>query len=411
MHILIIGGGAAGYFAAIEIKRRCPYGQVTIVEGGTRPLAKVAITGGGRCNLTNSFAAVKSIESVYPRGGRLISRLFRGFGPKETYEWFENEGVRLVTQADNCVFPHSQDAGEIVRLLERLTISLGIKTKTCHKVMKILRKAEGGYKVLFKDSTLPPIDTDYAVITTGGSPRSEGLAFLDGLGLEIVPPVPSLFTFSLHNHPITSLTGTVVSEVTVGLCGTKIRTKGNLLITHRGLSGPSILKLSSHGARFLSERDYRADININWFGEQKEQEVLTLLQSFTQRYGTRKLSNAYPERLNQRLWCYLLGECSLNPERRWDEIGSKGLNRLASLLTGQVFHIEGKDPFKDEFVTCGGVALSNLNAATLESKTHKGLYFAGEVTDIDAVTGGFNLQAAWTMAMTVARAIEKQKET
>ena len=403
-NIAIIGGGAAGCFAAIHIKQRCPAAEVTVYEGGSRLLAKVAITGGGRCNLTNSFNEVKSMETVYPRGARLMKRLMRQFDHRATWRWFEEAGVRLVTQADQCVFPASQDAMEIVNTLQQSMTRLHVRVKTGHRLTDI-RQTDGGYRLQF--DAAPSAEAAFVLITTGGC-NSKALQVFSHLQLDTVQPVASLFSFSLPQHPIRSLMGTVVNEVCTSITGTKMRASGPLLITHWGLSGPAILKLSAYGAQYLHEHDYQADIAVNWMGGRNAESVAAELQEMAIRHPQKQLQSIYPTCFTNALWLHLLDHSKLRKDMRWAEMGRKGLNRLSETLTNHHFHINGKNRFKDEFVTCGGIALSNVNANTLECVSHPHLYFAGEVLDVDAITGGFNLQAAWTMGYAAARNIGEE---
>lgn len=413
MHIAIIGAGAAGCFTAINLKRLNPHVDITIFEGGVKPLAKVSITGGGRCNLTNSFEDVKNIASVYPRGERLMKRLLHEFSHEDTYQWFEHEGVRLVTQDDGCVFPQSQDAMEIVKTLTQLMTKHGVILKTRHKVRHIERhdvkdfsmEQEGGFHVHFTDAQIPAVHADVVVITTGGQPKTEGMNMLKDFVLDIVSPIPSLFSICLPDHPIREHTGTVVNDVDVCITGTKHKASGALLITHWGMSGPAILKLSSYAARTLHENDYQAQLSVNWFGGSNEAEVMEHLGGIAQNNPQKQMSTARPYHINSSLWNHLLIQCGFNPAQRWCELSRKGYNRLVSTLTNNLYTIDGKNRFKEEFVTCGGVSLSNVNSGTLECRTCHNLYFAGEILDVDAVTGGFNLQAAWTMGYVVAKAI------
>lgn len=410
MDIAVIGGGAAGCFASIEIKRRMPDARVTVYESGRKVLAKVAVTGGGRCNLTNSFAGVRSIESVYPRGARLMKRLLREFGSADVCRWFENEGVRLVTQDDQCVFPASQDAMEIVDTLKRLMRKEGVTVRTEHRVRKIERMDTSGvtagitgrFNIVFTDESKKTACADIVIVATGGCSKRSGLDILEDFNLDIEEPMPSLFSLCLPGQDVTKLTGTVVNDVCVGLAGTKIRASGPLLITHWGMSGPAILRLSSYAARLLHDNGYKGRLAVNWFGSSNEAEVTCVVRDIAAANGGKQLSSAYPDRLNSRLWLHILKQSGLRSDMRWGELGSKGLNKLVSTLTCDMYDIDGKNRFKDEFVTCGGVALSNINPKNLECKTCPGLYFAGEVLDVDAVTGGFNLQAAWTMAHVIA---------
>lgn len=402
MNVAIIGAGAAGCFAAIQIKRNNPKANVTVYEAGIKPLIKVAITGGGRCNLTNSFDGIRSLEEAYPRGARLLKRLFRTFDYKDVYQWFESEGVSLTTQEDECVFPVSQDAMEIVNTLVRLMRSLGVKLITRHRVAAIDHEAEEGeYLLTFSHGDVAKADA--VVVTAGGSPQVRGLEMYEKLGLEIVSPVPSLFSLNLEkNHPMTALMGTVVNDVQARLVGTKLSAFGPLLITHWGVSGPAILKLSSYAARILAENDYKAQVAINWFGQANEAEVTSIITEIAEQNQKKLVSSVWPERFNNRMWCYLIDACGLRQDMRWGELGKKGLNKMVALLTNHTLNIVGKNKYKEEFVTCGGVALLNVNSSTLESKKHPHLYFAGEILDVDAITGGFNLQAAWTMGYVVA---------
>ena len=406
MRIVIIGAGAAGCFAAIEVKRRCPEAEVTVLEKGTKPLAKVAITGGGRCNLTNSFAEVKSLEQVYPRGFRLLKKLFHHFSPEDAYEWFEREGVRLVTQDDECVFPQSQDAMEIVNKLIFLMNGNGVRTLCGCKVCEIAAHPSHYAVTYTKAGNNHVIEADKVIVTTGGHPSPSGFDMLKGLDLEIVPPVPSLFSLCTSDKSLTALMGTVVEQAQVSLTGTKIKTNGPLLITHWGISGPAVLKLSSHGARILAEKAYQADVTVNWLFEMSNNEVQEMLSAYVRKHAAKKITSAYPSALNARLWAHLVQRAKLSVDMRWSELQGKAFNRLLTVLTSDTYHVTGKNRYKDEFVTCGGVSLNCLKHDTLEAKNHPGLYFAGEVTDVDAVTGGFNLQAAWTMGYVTAEAVE-----
>ena len=402
MNVAIIGAGAAGCFAAIQIKRNNPKANVTVYEAGIKPLVKVAVTGGGRCNLTNSFDGIRSLDEAYPRGARLLKRLFRTFDYNDVYQWFESEGVSLTTQEDECVFPVSQDAMEIVNTLVRLMRSLGVKLITRHRVAAIDHDAEDGeYLLTFSHGDVAKADA--VVVTAGGSPQLRGLEMYEKLGLDIVSPVPSLFSLNLEkNHPMTALMGTVVNDVQARLGGTKLSAFGPLLITHWGVSGPAILKLSSYAARILAENDYKAQVAINWFGQANEAEVMRIITEIAEQNQKKLVSSVWPERFNNRMWCYLIDACGLRQDMRWGELGKKGLNKMVALLTNYTLNIVGKNKYKEEFVTCGGVALSNVNSSTLESKKHPHLYFAGEILNVDAITGGFNLQAAWTMGFVVA---------
>ena len=387
MPIALIGAGAAGCFCAINIKRFHPHAEVHVFERGTKALAKVAVTGGGRCNLTNTFAQVTNLQQVYPRGDKLMRRMLSRFSQHDAMQWFEQAGVRLTVQPDQCVFPQSQDAMEIVHTLLRLMQQSGVVLHLgAHVTSELLR----GF--------------DKVVVCTGSFPKSGVPEFLQPYGLEIKTPVPSLFTFTVPTVN-KSLMGTVVSDVTVTLAGTKYRANGPLLLTHWGMSGPAILRLSSYAARHLAEAMYRAVVVVNWCGEQGEQAVREHLEQLFSINPHKTVANVWLPWLTQRHWHELLRRASVPATQRCDAINPTLLRRLLSVLTSDHYPVTGRGAYKEEFVTCGGVALSNLSPKTLESKSHPGLYFAGEVLDVDGITGGFNLQAAWSMGYVVAENI------
>lgn len=404
MKIAIIGGGAAGCFAAIETARLLPRADIHIYESLKRPLVKVGLTGGGRCNLTNSFRHVTSAEQVYPRGARLMKRLLKEFGPADTMAWFEREGVELVTQTDECVFPATQKASTIVDTLTRLLAALHVKLH-CARRVKAIVATEAGYRLSMADGG--DVEAQAVVVTTGGYPREASMSLFRPLALKTVPPVPSLFSFTLADDRLKALSGTVVEQVTARLTTTKFKATGALLITHMGLSGPAILKLSAYAARHLHDSGYRATLSINWWGEATEDDILATLRSHAATRSARQTGTTTPSHLCRRLWHYLLDAAHIAPHRRWSELQPKELRRLAALLSNHQLSLTGRNPYKEEFVTCGGIALSEIVPSTLESRAHRHLYFAGEALDVDAVTGGFNLQAAWSMGYVVARSLSR----
>ena len=385
MKTAIVGGGAAGFFAAINLKEMCPEMQVTIFEKSKKVLAKVEVSGGGRCNCTNSFEAVTDLQQVYPRGHRLLKRLFKTFDYRDAFEWFEAHGVRLTTQDDNCVFPMSQDSHTIINMFLAEAKRHGIEIRTQCKI----------------ESLDELKDYDFKVITTGGGTASMA-------GVPTIEAVPSLFTFSIEDEALRALMGTVVEDATASIPGTKFKSCGPLLITHWGMSGPAILKLSSHAARELHEHNYQMPLAVNWTSL-KEPEIQQELHEIIIRHPQKQIATIRPLGLPSRLWDYLvaktLGERAQN---RWQNLNQKELNRLTNALCNDQYKIAGRAAFKDEFVTCGGVDLAAVNTNTLESKTLPQLYFAGEVLDIDGITGGFNFQAAWTTAYVVSMAINQQ---
>ena len=369
MKTAVVGGGAAGFFLAVNLKEMMPDMEVTIFERSQHVLTKVEISGGGRCNCTNGFEEVTDLSQVYPRGHRLLKRLFNNFDYRDAYAWFERHGVPLVTQNDQCVFPEAQDSHAIINCFLSLARRYHIDIQKGCKVQS-LENVKG---------------FDYVAVTTGGSPKGEGLRWLAALGHEIEAPVPSLFTFAIHDKPLQALMG-VVTDVETMIPGTKLRASGPLLITHWGVSGPVILKLSSHAARYLAENNYRAPLAIRWHSL-TDQEITSLLYEQVATQPKKLLTTYNPFGLQQRLWAYLVEKAlEVRAQIRWAEL-------------------IGRAPFKDEFVTCGGISLKAINTSTLESKHVPHLYFAGEVLDIDGVTGGFNFQAAWTTSYTVATSI------
>lgn len=415
-HVVIVGGGAAGCFCAAEIAALHPDWSVTVLEAGPRLMAKLAVTGGGRCNITNSFAGVcgaapvgpsvpsdrsstdlrrvpaSALAEVYPRGGSLMKRLLARFGQWDCLDWFGERGVVFTVQQDQCVFPVSQDAMQIVRVLERSLRDGGVTVRCGCRVTSVCADLtvnwDGG-----------SVKADAVVVTTGGGTSR----LLEGTGITLIPDVPSLFTFKIADPVLRSLMGTVVEKVALGLTGTRLRSVGTLLLTDWGVSGPAVLRLSSYAARWLAENQYRGTLVINWFGS-SEAYVRERLAAMSG--SGRTVANSHPAELSDRLWKMLVARAGIPLERRWSELGSKGLSRLVNVLTADSYDVIGRARFKEEFVTCGGVSLDEISPDTLESRKVPGLYFAGEVLDVDAVTGGYNLQAAWSTAWTVAHNIQ-----
>ena len=393
MKTAIIGGGAAGFFLAVNLKEMMPEMGVTIFERSNRVLAKVEVSGGGRCNCTNSFALVSDLSQVYPRGHRLMKRLFNVFNHEDAYRWFESHGVPLVTQNDECVFPQVQDSHAIINCFLSLARRYHINIYTGRKIQSLDELS----------------DYDYVAVTTGGSPKGEGLQWLAALGHEIETPVPSLFTFSINDANLHALQGLVVENAAASIPATKYQAEGPLLITHWGVSGPAILKLSSYAARHLADRQYQAPLSINWL-QRHEADIQTAIHEMSIQQPQKQLTTCNPFGLQQRLWSYLI-EKSLDRRAslRWCELNKKDVNRLVNTLMNDTYQMTGRATFKDEFVTCGGVSLKAVNLSTLESRHVPHLFFAGEVLDIDGITGGFNFQAAWTTAYVVAQSIVRSQ--
>ena len=422
-NISIIGAGAAGCFCAIMLKRLAPDAEITVYERGTRALAKVAVTGGGRCNLTNSFAhftddarRYHDLHLVYPRGGKLMQRMLSMFSHEDTMKLFKTEGVKLVVQPDECVFPQSQDAMEIVNTLLSAMRREGVRLETSMKLLSIETNEDEGYRLSFENRDKGKminvtVSSDCVVIATGGG----SAPFLHNLNVKMTDTLPSLFTFNLAgadkkepargDAPCQELMGTVVENVEVKLGGTKLCAHGPLLWTHWGMSGPAILKLSSYAAQVLATNDYQGTLIVNWCGEMDGSEVEMMLRNLLERNSGKLIANVWPPFLTQKHWGWLLRFAKVPTTQRCDAVNAKQMSNLLSALTSQQFTITGRCHYKDEFVTCGGVSLGEIDKKTLEHRHLPRLYFAGEALDVDAITGGFNLQAAWSTAACVARAI------
>jgi predicted Rossmann fold flavoprotein len=395
MKIGIVGGGAAGFFSAIAAKENYPNSRVIIFEKSRKLLSKVKISGGGRCNVTNGCSSIEDLCKAYPRGGRQLSKAFQVFNTSHAIEWFESRGGPLILQDDNCVFPVSQDSQSIINCFLREAKRLGVEIKTGVGVKEIITSGDN-LELIFSEGESISEVFDKIIVTTGGSPKRKGLDWLEKIGHKIEDPVPSLFSFNMPAEPITELMGVVVENTIVGIQGTKIKAKGPLLVTHWGMSGPAILKLSSHGARILSECEYNFTIQVNWANESNSELVANELMTITKEHSNKILSNIRPFSLPIRLWLYLLKKTEIPSDKKWGELGKKGVNKIINVLTNDEYSVKGKSTFRQEFVTCGGISLQSIDINTMQSKVCKNLYFAGEVLDIDAITGGYNLQCAWT---------------
>lgn len=393
MEVIIIGGGAAGFFAAISCKTHFPNAQVSLLEKSDKMLAKVKISGGGRCNVTHSCFDVKELAAHYPRGERYLKKAFGLFNPSHTVAWFKERGVALKTEEDGRMFPVTDNSQTIIDCLLTEARKLGVQIKMRTPV-KSIQKQNGKFRVEMANGGIKLADK--VIVATGGSPRPAGFKWLQDLGHSVEEPVPSLFTFNMPGEEIKKLMGISVNPVEVRVVGEKLKSRGPLLITHWGMSGPAILKLSAFGARLLNARDYNFSILVNWAGTLREEDVKNVLMQTTRDNSQKKISNVNPLGLPGRLWEYLLQKTGLGEDMTWSSPGSKWLNRLAHTLCNDAYKVEGKTTFKEEFVTCGGVSLTEVDMKSMQSKIMPGLYFAGEVLDVDGVTGGFNFQAAWT---------------
>lgn len=408
MKVAVVGGGAAGFFAAINIRENHPGAEVHLFEKSQKLLTKVKISGGGRCNLTHASTSIQELAAAYPRGGKALKKAFSVFGIKDTVHWFESRGVPLMTQDDQRMFPESQDSQTIINLFLLQARELGIQVKRGWGVAEITT-TDDQLCLSFMDRELAPRHFDKIVIASGGSPQRAGLDWLEKLGHQIEEPVPSLFTFNLPTDPITTLPGISVDQASISIQGTKLKSQGPLLITHWGLSGPAVLRLSALGARHLHQEDYSGVVLINWANENNQNLVGETLYQVIDQHPGKHLSNRRPFGLPERLWRHLLEKCEIDPGKQWREVGKKSINKLVNILTNDRYQVSGKTTFKEEFVTCGGISLSDVDIQTMESKVCKNMYFAGEVLDIDGITGGFNFQAAWTTAFIAAKLASTQQ--
>ena len=389
MKIAIIGGGAAGFMAAITAKSINRKNEVVIFEKSNKVLAKVKVSGGGRCNVTNACFSISKLAQNYPRGGKFLKKSFSHFSTNDTFQWFEDRGVKLKTEADNRVFPSTDSSQTIIDCLLKEVHDLNINLNLQSLISKI-DKVKNKFQLNVNGS----IDFfDRVIIATGGSPKINGFDWIKELQKDIIMPVPSLFTFNIPNNEITELMGVVANDSSVKIEGTKIKHNGPLLITHWGMSGPAVLKTSAYGARILHSLNYNFNIQVNWLNlsENKYLDIIT-----HNRLSNRIIANKNPFDMPSRLWNFIINKSEISNSKKWNELSKKEVNKLLNCLMNDIYTINGKTTFKEEFVTSGGIDLNSINNTSMESKTCKGLYFCGEVMNIDGITGGFNFQAAWT---------------
>lgn len=398
--IIIIGGGAAGFFAAITIAEANPTSEVIILEKGKNVLQKVKISGGGRCNVTHACFDPRELVEFYPRGKRELLGPFHQFMTGDTMEWFENRGVPLKIEDDNRVFPESNSSQTIIDCFTSSAENAGVKVMLDQNVNSVIKK-ENQFEVATNEETFV---ADKLLIAAGSNPKIWELA--KSLGHTIIEPVPSLFTFNINDNRIKEIPGISVPNATVKIVKTKLESSGPLLITHWGLSGPAILKLSAFGARLLADKNYQYNVEVNWLSTSTEV-VLRILKSQKEASLKKQVINRSQfEEIPKRLWEKLVLASNIRFDARWADLSNKELQQLAEQLTKCIFNANGKSTFKDEFVTSGGINLKEIDFKRFESKLHKNLFFAGEVLDIDAVTGGFNFQNAWTGSYISGNAME-----
>lgn len=424
--VVVIGGGAAGFFSAIATKEANPHAHVSLIEASLQVLAKVRISGGGRCNVTHACFDPAVLVQNYPRGGKALRGAFSRFQTKDTITWFAMHKVPLKTEADGRMFPITNTSETIVNCLLNTAFEAGVEIRTSTPVVDVKRLQQNsflgettsqedsplkvgkteGFEIIFKSGETWKCDR--LLLATGSNPV--GYRIAKEFGHQIETPVPSLFTFNIGDEQLRSLAGVSVESVRLRLlCGLKseLEQTGPLLITHWGLSGPAVLKLSAWGARVLKESHYQATLMINWLPDLQQEEVRQKILAVKNEWGKKAIALHRGVDLPHRLWQYIIARSDITTEERWAEISNKKLNQLVQELTQGEYLINGKGVFKEEFVTCGGVNLKEVNFQTMESRIVPGLYFAGEILDIDGVTGGFNFQSAWTTGYLAGLAMAK----
>ena len=400
--LIVIGGGAAGFFCAVNAARMNPGLQVIIVEKTSKLLSKVKVSGGGRSNVTHACYNIADMIKKYPRGGNFLKKAFHHFFTTDTISWFKERGVDLKAEPDGRMFPVSNTSQTIIDCLMIEVNNYGVEI-LMNKEVKEINKSTDRWKILF--ANYATMEADFICIASGGYSKSSQFEWLKKLGHKIESPVPSLFTFNMPGNIIASLMGVTVENVAVKIAGTKLSEAGPLLITHWGMSGPAILKLSAWGARQLAIDNYKFTAIVNWLPLYNEQSLKDKLQQVRFEIAAQKISNRNPFALPQRLWEYLLLQSGVNLDMRWADLPAKEQNKLIKNLCAQKFAVNGKTTFKEEFVTAGGVVLNEIDYNTMESNIAPNIFFCGEVMDTDGVTGGFNFQNAWTTGFIAAKAI------
>jgi predicted Rossmann fold flavoprotein len=391
--LIVIGGGAAGFFGAINFAEKFPGSEVTILEKSPKVLRKVKISGGGRCNVTNVCSDPRELSKNYPRGGKALIGAFTRFSSNDTVRWFEDRGIKLKVEEDGRIFPVSDDSQTIIDCLISSAEKAGVKILTNINVVEIIPpNFDKKWKIKISDNEI--MESDNLLIAPGSSERIWEM--LKNIGHKIVPPIPSLFTFNIKDERLKDIPGISVNDVEISVEGTKLKSNGPLLVTHWGLSGPAILKLSAWGARILNEKNYSFFIKINFIPSLNHQKIAEKFLENKITLAKKRISSSPPKDIPLRLWEKLLSASNLTTEIKWQEISKKNINILIEQLIQAQFSVEGKSTFKEEFVTCGGVSLDEVDFKTMQSKLFPGLYFAGEILDIDGITGGFNFQSAWT---------------
>ena len=400
--LIVIGGGAAGFFCAVNAARLNSKLEVVVVEKHNKILSKVRVSGGGRCNVTHSCFDLQELVKKYPRGQNFLKKSFHWFNTQHTIDWFEERGVNLATEADGRMFPVTNTSQTIVNCLMKETNKYGVRISYSTEIIEI-KLTDSVFELLTNSNQV--IQADFICIACGGYPKSTQFEWLQKIGHHIETPVPSLFTFNVPQHPILQLMGVSVESAQIKIAGTKLSNEGPLLITHWGFSGPAVLKLSAYAARVLAEKNYDFTILINWLKGYNEHSLRDEWIHLRERFAAQKVHSKNPFQLPNRLWGFLLQQSDIKEQQRWADISVKQQNQLIKLLTVYEFQVKGKTTFKEEFVTCGGIQLGEVDANTMHSKKMPNLFFAGEILDVDGITGGFNFQNAWTTGWLAANTI------
>ena len=404
---VVIGGGAAGFFCAVNAARFHKGLKVVLLEKSTKLLSKVKVSGGGRCNTTHACFNISELITYYPRGSSFLKKAFHHFNTSGTVSWFEERGVKLKTESDGRMFPITDSSQTIIDCLlseaQKHQVEIVMNADAREVSIHQTENDSIDKKFVITLANGKSINSDYLCISSGGLMKKEQFKWLEKSGHTIVPPVPSLFTFNLPGNTITELMGITVANATVKLMGTKLQQQGNLLITHWGMSGPAILKLSAYGALELAKKNYDFHFSVNWVSDYNENTLREKIQLLRFDIASQKIINRNPFGLPSRLWEYLLKISGVNEDLRWADLPAKEQNKLIKHLCSHEFHAKGKTTFKEEFVTAGGIELSEIDPNTMQSKLVHGLFFAGEIINVDGITGGFNFQNAWTTGWIAAQ--------
>ena len=406
-HLVVIGGGAAGFFCAINAAHNNRDLKVTILEKSSKVLSKVKVSGGGRCNVTNVQQDIVELSKCYPRGEKFLRKAFHWFSTKDTLNWFKDRGVDIVAEADGRMFPATNTSQTIIDCLMKEVTDLNIEIRYFTNVTHINIKEKEGVKYFEAGNDAYTFQADYLCMATGGFIK-EKPSWVKGLNLHITDPLPSLFTFNIPNHPVTTLMGVSMKDVTVKIAGSNYTQKGDILITHWGLSGPAVLKLSAYAAILLAEKKYEFEVMVNWSGIQNAQQISDLLDDQRYQDGKKKVMLSRLFTMPSRLWVFLVQQSNIADDTNWADLKSEQKNKLIRNLHAYTLKVSGKTTFKEEFVTCGGIDIAGIDVNTMQLKSQPGLFFCGEALNIDGITGGFNFQNAWTTAWIAAKEIARQ---